>query len=346
MKIAILTFTACDNYGQRLQNYALQELLKENGNDVRTILQSEYSITLKRLVKQFIKLVIGKEKKFNKIKRNIKFYFFDKKYIRYSNMHNTFYELKNATEYDRFISGSDQVWAPVEGRLKMYMQYGIPKEKKYSYAASIASYEIPNELKKKYKEYLESFSLISVRENQSKVLLDNILDKNEVRVDLDPTLLLNKSEWQKIEKKPKWFEKNKYILVYNLGSVTPQKIEDYAYNHNYKIISIMDENSKAYLSDPGEFIYLIHNAEIIYTDSYHGTVFSIIFEKKFVHSVRNIRKNNMNSRFDTLFGILGIDVNNISNIDNICINYNDINIKLETERKKSLKTIRILANKV
>ena len=75
MKIAILTFTACDNYGQRLQNYALEELLREEGHDVTTILQSEDSITIKRLLKLFIKLVVGREKNWKKLIRKIKFYF-------------------------------------------------------------------------------------------------------------------------------------------------------------------------------------------------------------------------------------------------------------------------------
>ena len=75
MKIAILTFTACDNYGQRLQNYALQELLSKNENEVQTILQSEGSITFNRLVKLSIKLIIGREKNWKKLVRKIKFFF-------------------------------------------------------------------------------------------------------------------------------------------------------------------------------------------------------------------------------------------------------------------------------
>lgn len=342
MKIAILTFTACDNYGQRLQNYALQELLSKNENDVQTILQNEGSITFNRLVKLSIKLIIGREKNWKKLKRQIKFYLFDRKYIKYTKMQNTFHPSSRiADKYDRFVSGSDQIWAPVPARLDMYMQSTIPTEKKYSYAASIATYDIPENLKERYREYLSDFELLSVRENRSQELLEDILVDKDIRVDLDPTLLLTKQYWERIEKKPKWIEKRKYILAYNLDSSLPSELCDLADEHGLCIVSLLDENSEAYTTDPSEFIYLIHNAELVYTDSYHGTIFAILFEKQFIHATRqqNTVSHSMNSRFDTLFDKLGINSQNVSTIGLKNVDYANINQKLDAERNQSIKTI-------
>lgn len=95
----------------------------------------------------------------------------------------------------------------------MYMQSTILSTKKYSFAASIAAYDIPENLKGKYREYLSDFRLISVRENKSKELLEDILVGKDIRVDLAPTLLLRKHDWEKIEKKPKWISNQKNISL-------------------------------------------------------------------------------------------------------------------------------------
>lgn len=347
MKIGILTFTASDNYGQRLQNYALQEILLKSGNYVRTIKQSEDSITMFRLVKLGIKLLIGKEHNWNKLLRKVKFYLFDKKYIKYSRMVDTWNPTKVLNKkYDKFVSGSDQVWAPIQYRFPMYMQSFADSSKKYSYAASIASYDIDANLKNEYKKYLQDFVCISVREERSKEILEEILDEIEICVDLDPTLLLSRDDWIRVEKKPKWLNEEEYILAYNLDSDISDELRIYAKDKRLNIISLMKDKSKAYISDPAEFVYLIHHASLVYTDSYHGTIFSIIFEKIFVHATRNVVVYNMNSRFDTLFHKLGVNIKDVSSVSaslNANI-YDNLYIRLQEEKKKSLRTINLIAN--
>lgn len=344
MKIGILTFTACDNYGQRLQNYALQEILRKSGNEVSTILQSEDSITFVRLFELLIKLLIGKEKNWSIFKRKIKFYLFDKKHIKYTKMVDT-YKPNNKIDkqFDRFVSGSDQVWAPVLYRMPMYMQSFALSQKKYSYAASIATYEIDDSVKSEYLKYLRNFKLISVREDISKDLIDSILCNNKTQVDLDPTLLIDKDEWVKIEKCPKWLLNDKYILVYTLDSPVTEELQKVALDRRLNIISLMDEKSEAFTTDPSEFLYLIHHAKLVYTDSYHGTIFSIIYKKPFIHAVRNVKEYNMNSRFDTLFKKLGINIDDVMKVENN-ISYTKIMERLENEKKKSKDTIRIIAS--
>lgn len=91
----------------------------------------------------------------------------------------------------------------------------------------------------------------------------------------------------------------------------------FAEKNGFDILSSMDESSKAYKSDPSEFIYLIHNAELVYTDSYHGTICAILFEKQFINATRqqNTVGHSMNSRFDTLFDKFGINSQKVSRID-------------------------------
>ena len=319
-KIGIITINGFNNYGNRLQCYAVQHYL-ENMGYIDENIYNEYNSN--SFIGNCVKSIIRKLRDFNKRKiiaiRNQNFYEFNK-YIKFSKeriINGQFNQGLNEN-YDLFITGSDQVWAPVSSRLEMYMQSTIPSTKKYSSATSIAAYDILENLKGKYREYLSDFRFISVRENKSKELLEDILVGKDIRVDLAPTLRLRKHDWEKIEKKPKWISnQKKYILVYNLDSSIPIELQVFAKKNGFDILSLMYESSKAYKSDPSELIYLIHNAELVYTDSYHGTIFAILFEKQFIHATRqqNTVGHSMNSRFDTLFDKLGINSQKVSRID-------------------------------
>lgn len=305
-KIGIITIIGSINFGNRLQNYALQESIKKIGEfEVDTIKNSAPSnhkkITLINILK-LVKLATYGYFRENNSKRRKLFLEFDKN-IKF-NKKRYFYGF-GKYNYDILVVGSDQVWNPLY-RLSSFdlCDFDNNNAKRISYAASLGVDKIPNNVDKEYvSNQLDKFSKISVREEKGKELLNEICDK-KIDVVIDPTLLLSSEEWEKMSHKPKKLDHDKYILNYFLGNLSPDRVEainKFAKDNNCKIINILDKNDDFYESGPSEFLYLVKNAYMIFTDSFHSSVFSFIFDRPFVIFERE-QKNigNMNSRIDTL----------------------------------------------
>lgn len=323
-KIGILTINDNANYGNRLQNYALEYFLSNNGFDTRTIWQLNHSCIHKLLSK-------GKDLFLNSNyrKRKVKFSKFNKKYLKIKD-----YKIRNLKKisqyYDYFVVGSDQVWNYNYNCFSdEYFLKFSPKEKNISYAASFGFSEMPLDKKKTYVDGLNNFKSISVREEQSVKLLKDInLDSTFV---LDPTLLLSKSEWLKLEKKPNNFINKKYIVKCFLGEIPNEFIKDinlFIKENNFEIIDINDfSNTKNSTYSPDELLYVLEHAEYIFTNSFHISVFSIIFDKQFfVYDKKSKNDKGMNTRIDSLLKIFNITNNrncNLNSIKNEKINNND-----------------------
>ena len=127
---------------------------------------------------------------------------------------------------------------------------------------------------------------------------------------LDPTMLIDTSEWLKILKRPEQYIDDNYIFVYALGGFkgeVKEKVYMLADELEIRVVNIMDINSYYYIhTRPDEFLYWIHNARLVVTDSFHASVFSILFNRPFVVTERN-DTTGMGSRFDTLFRKFGIE---------------------------------------
>ena len=169
------------------------------------------------------------------------------------------------------------------------------------------------------------------------------LTKRKIPVVLDPTLLLNKNDYFKIAKKPKNFTSKKYLLVYFLGAIdseTQSEILKVAKENDLEIVSLMGlNNSHYYTSGPSEFVYLFKEASLIFTDSFHGTVFSMIFEKPFFVFERKGRIK-MNSRIESILNILKLQERKISSVSEVkdlfATDYKKAKELLNKERKKSI----------
>lgn len=326
-KIGILTFTYGDNYGQRLQNLAVQEILKEYGFDVYTIPQyKNFRYRIRSMKKNYNGFLKGMYK-FD-VKRHELFEKFNRAYIKFypyeiseRNM-NTFPE----KDFDFFVAGSDQIWSPYSDDVNatLFLQFTIPA-KRIALAPSVASDNIPQSLQKKYGEYLKGFSHLSVREEKSAFLIKSAYGL-DVDVLIDPTLMFSAEFWIKYEKRPSWIMDENYILCYFLGSeYTLDNIRQYAKDNHYTILDLLSEK-KYRQSGPSEFIYLIHHAKMVVTDSYHGSIFSLIFNVPLMIQNRQGDSVKMSSRFDTLYNKLNL-VNNkktglvVANdyLKNICI---------------------------
>lgn len=321
MRIGIITISEHNNYGNRLQNYALQKFLLNYAENVDTIwwCKDNYLLNKKFSIKTAIKYLLNyKETRLyinNKyIKDCIREYNikkFSDKYISIKYDYTINKDLSN--KYDFFIVGSDQVWntnfwmewdSLVNTINAVFLKF-LSKEKRVAYAASIAIPEIPKDKEKIFKDGLNEMKAISVREKTGADLVKNLTGR-EVPVVVDPTILLSKEEWQKIEMVPEWYNGEKYILTYFLGNPSPI-IKNIAKKNNWKIYNLMDkDNFDLYTSRVEEFVYLINHAQLVVTDSFHASVFSILMNTSFL-VVNRQQKGvaDMTSRIDTLMELFG-----------------------------------------
>lgn len=337
-KIGILTFTNGCNYGQRLQNYALQEVLSKLGFFAETIKQ-EYNISYKHKIKEFILSLFHPFISSMYVLRTLNFAKFNKKYIKF---------YKNKIEYnllsinpinkkfDYFICGSDQIWnlnSPFVDST-FFLKFA-DKEKRLTYAPSIASKTFSAENINKYKNYIEGIKFLSCREKSGCEFIEKITGK-KCKLVLDPTMLLTKEEWELIK-----IKKNKHKKDYNLFIFLGKPSLDVIKKFNKKNDILINGFSTF---SPEYFLGLISDAKCVYTDSYHAMVFSIIFEKQFFVSFRD-GDDDMYSRFESLLDILEIkdrnfDINLSNDVEIDLIDFEKVKKNLDYYKTISLKFLK------
>ena len=283
-KIGILTFHDADNLGAVLQAYALKSVIENEFGVSAQIINykckkiSEVNLFKKGMgIKGLLKSVPMSV--YYKIKHN-GFEKFRKERLDCSGKAFHRHNIKEIQDlYDAFITGSDQVWNPEcsDADSTYVLDFVSDKFKKYSYAASIGNYNIT----KSDSEWINSIAEcngISVREQSAEKMLKNVGIDNAL-VHCDPVMLLSNEQWKEIMEKP--IIKQKYILVYLvLPDVNVMKqANEYAEKHNCKIINNKRSIEFILHNSPDEFLSWIYNADYIFTNSFHGTAFSLIFNK-------------------------------------------------------------------
>lgn len=321
MKIGILTLNGFFNYGNRLQNYALQSYLKSLSSNIQvdTIWYTKNNYALNKNIFNFKNIrryilnrhnfrnEVNKGLVYSDIIREFNIKKFSDKYI--STIYD--YTIKNDLNdrYDYFIVGSDQIWNPKLVDCKNEFLQFADFDKRIAYSASIGITEIPDNIKSNYEKYVKRMKHISVREKAGASIISQITGKN-IPVLLDPTLLLTKEQWNQIIQQPVWDDGKKYILVFflaKLPDLVKEEIKKIAVEKNLKIIDLMDKSAiNTYVSSPDEFLWCIKNASLVYTDSFHCTVFSILFNVPFVSCSRENKRMNMDSRIDTLLELFNL----------------------------------------
>lgn len=344
-KIGIITITGLGNYGNRLQNYALQQAIEKVCN-----CRCETLINKSSRLKGYIKQIIMPRRD-GLTKREQMFQQFNDNYVHFSDVRiNNITRDKRLREYDCLICGSDQIWNsdyPENDRANF--GYFFPEQKVISYAASFGTNTIAMNKKSRYAKYLKHLQAISVREEKGKELAQELTGRNDILVHIDPTLLLTAEEWMQIEKKPELCHGERYVLKYFLGGANcevNQRLGEYALQNGLTIIDVISPNSPYYNIGPSEFLYLERNAELIVTDSFHSCVFAMIFEKPFIVVDRNEQgMQSMGSRLDTLLGKFGLERRKYQNIDfsglaSEPINYSIVKQILETEKTISYQYLK------
>ena len=356
---AIISLYGNSNYGNKLQNYAVQEVLKAEGVDTINIINVpclnnrtvDYLEVLKFYIKGFIRFVSSGDRLTSCVdpkdpgERKRNFMEFNKR-INNSKHFFSFRRLREFDRFDYYFVGSDQIWNPIYGGLSDLDLLTFTKKKKVAISASFGIEEIPDIYKPKIEQELAAFDAISVREEAAKGIIETITQRDDVDVLIDPTMMLRKEDWNKIIKKPQGLTDDKFIVCYFLGTVTQEytdAIRSLAEAKNCAIVDLSDNESKFYCCGPSEFVYLIKNAECVCTDSFHASVFSILYNRPFVVFKRNGKHNGMGSRIKTLLSTFHLEDAQFSgNTQDIVLkrDFTKANQIFEDERKRAICFIR------
>lgn len=332
-KIGIVTLQNSPNCGARLQAFALAQAISDMGYSVfflKSVARNILKIKARHIVKSTLK------------KDFIGAIFHFKQFFSYS-FSNIKFRTKNFSEIQKMkkiVLGSDEIWNISKKMISRYpflLGRGLIPPK-ISYAPSINSSTLQDFEKSKTFEDFKNIEAISVRDNHSKEVLEKYTNRN-VDVVCDPTMLLSKEEWQKKEKK--CTETKEFILMYSyrnqLSADDIKKIKFFSKQVKLPIISALDYFPFAERNiplSPEHFLGYVHKAKYVITSTFHGTCFSLIYNKKFACISRN------NQKINELLKTFKIDELNALNdrtlIDAISLN----TIQQIEQRKKTMQTYR------
>jgi len=353
IKIGIISLYGNDNYGNRLQNYGVQEFFRSLGCETVLIKNPyKYRMALPHKFPKYqikntlhyinhLKRFLGKGDNKPETEREKSFKAFAKAHIKETEGAIDRYNAKKAIpKCDYYVLGSDQVWnwkmAPVDD--KVYSLAFAPKEKRLSFAASFGMNRLPEEVAPYMKKNVSGFRLITVRE-KSAVELVKELTGREAHLIADPTVFIPPSHWEKIEKKPDNIPE-KYILCYLLGPLSDydtEMINGYAKERGMPLVMLNFETHNGLFSyGPDAFVYLVHHAERVITDSFHACVFSILFKRKFSVVYGNTKKGMLN-RVETLLELFELPQSIISNtqLEGADFNYDKNEQIITSQREKA-----------
>ncbi len=384
MKIGIITFwESTDNYGQVLQAYALQTVLKRLGHDP---FQIRYPLSLSHpkwntpLWKRIIKIILVypylkniktycKKRKDASFacqiqKKNMQRQFpeFRKKYIKCSDFVYSSYEelLSNPPQADAYITGSDQVWTMslgVTANRAYFLDFGAPKIRRISYAASFSMSVYPEKYRTLLRELLRKIDCLSVREFEGVEICRN--EGVFARLVLDPTLLLPKSVYMALSDNSQ--KNEKFVYVYSINIRRPEEmywdeVKSYARKHNVKLISttssgyfpgreVLDNTTYTYDTIPS-WIKHISESELVVTTSFHGVVFCLIMHTNFVFiplQTSNYAGNNRVTSLLSLFGVQGKICSKSSDFEScveMSIDWKSVDFEINKHKESSIEFLR------
>jgi hypothetical protein len=346
MKIGIMTFWwSKDNYGQLLQCYALQKYLLGAGHDAYLIRYDPRNDYVKTPIRKKILKAFNPVKLFNYVHyktRQLMIYNkiektgalrelegFREHYIKQSEkIYYSYHELReNPPEADIYISGSDQVWNPdslllnnTNSQVNSYfLNFGDTGKKRIAYAASFGKERVADDFIQAITPLLKRFDYVSVREKSGVDICRQCGVKAEWVP--DPTMLLSVDDYRALYPLANQSNNERpYCLLYMLSNecdFSTKAIYAWAKKKKIKVLYITgnskyDGYKKIYATVP-QWLYLIDKAEYVITNSFHCSVFSLLFKKKF--GILPLKGNfiGLNSRFGSLFEVFGIEQRFVDN---------------------------------
>lgn len=341
MKIGITTLYGDSNYGNRLQNYAVQEIFKRKGFDVDTLLcEKNICRSTVRNLYHGCKSLLGNKKS----KRIMRFRQFNKDTIntRILKEKTGLYSSRIAEEYDFFVTGSDQVWNPnlrLKEKDNFFLRFAH-REQRICLSPSVAAEEIPQNCITEFQIGLNGFPYLCCREKSGAELIEQLTGKNCENL-IDPTLAIDAQLWRAFSRPV--YQNRPYILLFFLGDISQSlrlQIQAEAKKREMEIVDLSSPADKHYVSDPRNFTWLIDHAEMVLTDSFHGAAFSINLNTPFYVFDRVSEKtveNRMNSRIISLANKFCLSERyvhgSLESLEFAC-SFDQSNAVLRAERKK------------
>lgn len=377
--VGIITTFRQTNFGSVLQAYSLQKVIENLGYEAKVIdykypnefhkarcnrFKTPPPLTLSRRIKLQVKSILEVLGLRTVPKMKMLNGFIDKEmcctdfYPSHHSIH------CNPPQFDIYVSGSDQIWNPntMYGDMTYFFDFAPDGAKIISYSSSFSCDYVPEKYVEDYQKYLSRYSAISVRESNGIRLAESLIGRNDIKLVLDPTLLLNKSQWLELAAKSRKLKTPpKYILCYMLAyTYNPEEkmkellkyVQD---KYQLPIITLSrinqwDGDTMIRIENKQsigcyEFLDLIDKAEIIVTSSFHGTAFAVNFGKPFL-ALQN-GKSNSDDRISSLLPMVKLDsqlVTTETNLsDNISPYYDAVKAidKLNQIRKSSISFLKV-----
>ena len=358
--VLLITRHAIPNYGSFLQAVASVQIFREMGYDVKVL---DYIPELEKPQNLFIPMLNGSKFSSNSIKKLIysivrrpdfwkmgsKFREFQKEGLPLTKEYNDLkHPEKELLSYDLYVTGSDQVWGPIALSQydENYFWKNFPNKGNYmSFSASFGKARFDGKIKKAYSEMLSKYRYMLVREDTAVQLLNEMHFDNCSQI-LDPTLIMPREFWKSYVQDETCDYKN-YILVYQVhdNPDMDQYVRDLQRKTGKQVIRLSNSfahivriGELVYLPSPGQFLNLIKNSDYVVTNSFHATVFSLVFKKQFII----IDSGDTNTRISSLLRLVKQDDRQISNYKDFSqldaeIDYDSVARYLDAERKRSMQ---------
>lgn len=369
-KLGIITLNGYYNYGNRLQNYATEQVLKSLGFEVKTILKDKSGLKNRRVSDYISTLKSMENKQILKVTKNRFKYYLNKYEIdafktektklfknfsaKYLNETDYAIDIDNIpkdlhTGYHFFVSGSDQVWNPYTDKRHSSFNFltFAPKHKRIAYAPSFGVSKISTEKKEDLKKWISGMHKLSVREEEGAKIIKELTGRDAI-VLVDPTMMIEKDDWLSISKADSKKPDGDYLLTYIIGKIPrakERKIRKFAKENGYTIVDLaMGSDWSDYIVGPSEYIDYINSARAVFTDSFHGTIFSILFNTPFVTFKRR-GTYAMNSRINTLLTKFNFmdrleDNINLTKREVMDIDFSYVDAILAKEREKTYEYLK------
>lgn len=302
-RAGILTFHNAENYGAALQTYALMKAVQTLGVDCEVINYRNRGVVIRNLLKNIYYLATSQ----NPIKNHRAYQKFQRQFM---NLTEKTYRKpldfeKDADRFDYLLFGSDQIWNPdlANGFDPLYFGQFPTRAKKIAYSASLGKDQITSEERQKLNQLIAGLDAVGVREETMLPLIDR-----EASCVVDPCLLLTAAEWAQIASKP--VSTDNYILVYQLFAnnqilLTAERLaaemgKEILVLSPYPILKNRKRFHPLGRISPTEFIGYYQQADVVISDSFHGSIFSILFQKLFYTLLPSAKTSRITSLLDKL----------------------------------------------
>lgn len=305
-KVGIVTLFGLDNYGNRLQNLAVHQLLKDRGCSATSlVIRSNYPRGILSEAKGSLRAILHGRAASHRLMRFRSF----NRQMNHQRFLSESGVRRSRDHYDCFITGSDQVWNPhfIKSHGPYFLDWAL-EHQRIALAPSFGVDEIPAHFVESYTRWLNGFPALSVREDAGADLIHRFTGRH-AQVLIDPTLALGCDQWR-AQASGSLQPSSPYLLTYFLGQMSEDRwalIDQFCRTHELRLVPLSDPtHPEFYSAGPAEFLDLIDHAACVFTDSFHGSAFSLILETPLVIFDREASTVSMSSRLETFARTFGL----------------------------------------